>query len=139
MAVRREGRGHRLVCAALAASLAAVPGQAQEGPAPGCAVEREALRAELAAVRGEIADIALGRSPRKRKKISTGKAARGAAGAAAGILLPFPFSLAIGAAGAAAGGSKARPAEPAPDVPALIERQRLVEARLAELAGQDCG
>ena len=127
-----------------AAPLAAQPSAAADpalpaAPAVDCAAlaaERAGLEPELASVRALLADLALGKSSRKKKGVSGGDVARGAAGAAAGILLPFPLGIAVNA-GAAASRKKDRP-EPAQDVPALIARQHRLEARLAEIAAARC-
>lgn len=127
---------------AAVAALLAPPAGAQEAAAVDCAAaagERAALAAEQAALQAAIGDIALGRHPKRKKKGRGGEVARGVAGAAASILLPFPLGLAVGAAGAATRGkSKARPEPAAPDAAALIARQQAVEGRLAEIA-QACG
>jgi len=109
------------------AAPAAVP------PCEGAAAERSALGAERAAIRRTIGDIALGRH--RRRKASGGEVAAGVAGAAASVLLPFGVGalLGAGASAAAKGSRKKKPAPPAPDVPAMIERLRAVDARLAEL------
>ena len=101
--------------------------------------ERTKTAEELHAVKEEIGDIAMGKSPRKRKGPSGGAVARGAAQTAAGILLPFPFGVLVGAGAAAAKQKKPPAPSDGPDVPALIEQQRQLEARLAELAAADCG
>jgi hypothetical protein len=130
---------------AAAAALLAVPASAQEAapasapPAPTCSEERTALEAERAQLRSTIAAIATGRGAKKqRRKVSGGDVAKGVAGTAATVLLPFPFGLAVNAGASAAGkkgGKSAPPADPGPDVYALIARQQAAEARLAELAG----
>jgi hypothetical protein len=112
---------------------------AEVAPAPSCAgaaAERAALEAEKAAIHARIGDIALGRH-RKRRKVGAGEVAAGVAGTAASVLLPFGIGALLGAgAGAAArSGRKKKPAPPEPDVPAMIERLHLVDARLAELKG----
>jgi len=103
-----------------------------------CQAERSALEAERAGLKRTIADIALGKHRRKRK-VSGGEVAAGVAGTAASVLLPFGVGALLGAGASAAAKSKRRkqPAPPPPDVPALIERLRLAEARLGELQG--CG
>jgi len=133
-----------------AAALLAAPASAQEAApvaapaaaAPGCAAERTRLEAEHVAVKGAIADIALGRDRhRQRPRVSAGDVGRAAAGTAAAILLPFGIgalaSAGIGASGRQGKGKARTPPPPAPDVPALIERQQAIEARLAALA-QGC-
>ncbi|QAY77777.1 hypothetical protein [Sphingosinicella sp. BN140058] len=137
-----RAQGKRSLAMLLIASLLGTAGAAQ-APADCTAVaaERVALRAEHEAVQQDIADIATGHyRKRKQKKASGEEVARGAAGTAAGLLLPFPFGLAVGAAGAAAARSKkeAAPAEPGPDVEAMIARQQALEARLAELQASNC-
>jgi hypothetical protein len=132
----------------VAASLVAEPAQAAvpalppgPGPAaaaPSCREERAELRAERAEVNRAIGDIALGKNRRKRKA-SGGEVAAGVAGTAASVLLPFGIGALLGAgAGAAAKAArKKKPAPPPPDVPAMIERLRILDARLAALEG--CG
>jgi hypothetical protein len=133
------------VLAAACAPAGAAPPVPAAAPAPvaDCAAERAALQAEHAAVRMAIADVALGRS-RPRRKAGAGDVGRAAAGAAASLLLPFGIGLAVNAAGAAASkagkkGKKKPPPPPEADVPALIERQHAIEARLAAIAGAGCG
>jgi hypothetical protein len=137
--------------AALALLLAEAPAGAQAPPqpaptqpaspdCPALAAERTALQAEHRAVKQAIADIALGRN-RRHRPVKAGDVAGAAAGAAAGLFLPLAGSLLVGAGTAAArksGRKKAAAPDPGPDVPALIERQRLIEARLAELAASPC-
>ena len=116
-------------------------------PAPDCAAiaaERTALEAEGRAVRLAISDIALGRN-RPKRKASAGEVGRAAAGTLASLLLPFGIGMAANAAGAAASKSgkkkkkgSARAPQPEPDVPALVDRQRAVEARLRELGKIPC-
>lgn len=131
----------------LAASLLAAPADAGTpanlfAPAPeaaapcaGAAAERAALRAERAELDGRIGDIALGRN-RKKRKVGGGEVAAGVAGTAASVLLPFGIGalLSAGARAAARSGRKKTPAPPPPDVPAMIERLRAVDSRLAALA-----
>jgi hypothetical protein len=131
----------------LAAALLAAPADAAEpasasGPAAAaasCQAERTALQAERAELNRAIGDIALGKS-RKKRKVSGGEVAAGVAGTAASVLLPFGIGALLSAgAGAAAKASrkKKRPAPPPPDVPAMIERLRVIDARLGALKG--CG
>lgn len=136
-----RAQGSRSLAGFLIASLLGSAGAAQAPvDCAAVAVERDALRAEHAAVRQDIADIATGHyRKRKKNKASGGEVVRGAAGTAAGLLLPFPFGLAVGAAGAAARGrKKAVPAEPDPDVDAMIARQQALDARIAELRASNC-
>ena len=102
--------------------------------APG---EQAALEAERAQIRRALVDMALGKAPKKKKKVSGGDVGRAAAGVAAGVLLPFPLGAAVNAGTQAIGGGKKREAAPPPGpngaAVALIDRQREVEARLAEL------
>ena len=127
----------------LALALSGAPVAAKQPAAlPACATERQALTAERSALRTAVSDIATGRwhkQNKKKRKMSGGDAAKAAGSAAASVLLPFPLGLAVSAAssagskkGAAAEGELA-PGVARPDVPALIERQQAVEARLAEL------
>ena len=127
-----------LAAAAMAAPVPAAAPASPPAPVPGCAAERSALEAERAGLKRTIADIALGKHRRKRK-VSGGEVAAGVAGTAASVLLPFGVGALLGAGASAAAKSKRRkqPAPPPPDVPALIERLRLAEARLGELQG--CG
>lgn len=133
------------IAAVLALTTVASPAPAQDPAAgealvdcPSLAAERAEAQAEHRTVKRVIADIALGRRPSKSKRLSGAAAARGAATAAAGVLLPFPFGLAVGAA-STAGRKKAEPApESGPDVTALIERQHRLEARLSEIAVTPC-
>jgi hypothetical protein len=106
---------------------------------PACeaaAAERAALAAERAAIDETIGDIALGRSPRKRRGPSGAAVAREVAGAAASALLPLGAGLLVRAGVAAAGRKrgKAKPAARGPDVPAMIARRHAIDARLFELA-----
>jgi hypothetical protein len=126
-----------LAAALLAAPAAAVPeSPAGPPPAPSCAAERSALQAERTGLNRTIGDIALGKSRRKRK-VSGGEVAAGVAGTAASVLLPFGIGALVGAgAGAAAKATRRkRPEPPGPDVPAMIERLRAIDSRLAALAG----
>jgi hypothetical protein len=126
-----------LAAPAEAAAPASPPVAAPAAP-PSCQAERAALRAERAGLNATLGDIALGKNRRKRK-VSGGEVAAGVAGTAASVLLPFGIGALIGAgAGAAArSGRKKRPAPPPPDVPAMIERMRIIDARLGELKA--CG
>jgi hypothetical protein len=122
----------------LAAALLAEPPVAAPSPCPGAAAERTALQAERATLNRTIGDIALGKSRRKRK-VSGGEVAAGVAGTAASVLLPFGIGalLSAGAGAAAKASRKKRPAPAPPDVPAMIERLRSIDARLKALEG--CG
>ena len=142
----------RVTAALILALLSAPPAIAQnlaipsEPPAtPDCATfsaERTALAAERETVRLAIADIAMGRTHRRRP--GAGAAGRAAGGAAASLLLPFGIGLAVNADAAALQSAgrkkkrKARPPAPEPDVPALIARQQAIEASLAEPAPPGC-
>jgi hypothetical protein len=55
------------------------------------------------------------------------------------VLLPFGIGalLSAGAGAAARSGRKKKPAPPPPDVPAMIDRLHMIDARLAALKG--CG
>jgi hypothetical protein len=103
----------------------------------GAAAERTALQAERVLLNRTIGDIALGRH-RPRRKVSGGEVAAGVAGTAASVLLPFGVGalLSAGAGAAARSGRKRKPAPPAPDVPAMIERLHAIDARLGAL--KDC-
>ncbi len=139
-------KGLRFLGGAAAAALVTSPASAQpaspqaaSAPAviPACAgapEERAALEAERSALDRAIGDIALGK--RKKRKASGGEVAAGVAGAAASVILPFGIGalLGAGAKAAASGGRKKRPAAPAADVPAMVDRLGIIEARLAELA-----
>ena len=118
------------------ALLLAPPAGAAAEPAPcqGAAAERAQLQAERTALNARIGDIALGRH-RPKRKLSGGEVAAGVAGTAASVLLPFGVGALLGAgAGAAArSGRKRKPAPPPPDVPAMIERLRVLDSRLAGL------
>ena len=130
----------------LAAALLAAPADsaAPAGPpAPGpavapasCQAERASLQAERAALHRTLGDVALGKNRRKRK-VSGGEVAVGVAGTAASVLLPFGVGalLSAGAGAAAKASRKKRPAPPPPDVPAMVERIRILDARLAALEG----
>ncbi|HEY0148288.1 MAG TPA: hypothetical protein VGB70_04725 [Allosphingosinicella sp.] len=127
---------------ALAAALLACPLSAQEVPTSACPAEKAALQAERNALRTAVSDIATGRwhkINRTKRKLSGGDAAKAAGGAAASVLLPFPFGLAVNAATSAGGrkgkGDELAPGTVEPDVAALIARQQAVETRLAELGG----
>lgn len=130
----------------LAAALLAAPAQAAApasppAPAPAppsCQAERAALQAERAELNRTLGDIALGKNRRKRK-VSGGEVAAGVAGTAASVLLPFGVGalLSAGAGAAARSGRRKKVAPPPPDVPAMIERMRIIDARLAGLEG--CG
>jgi hypothetical protein len=104
-------------------------------PCEGAAAERSALQAERSALDRAVSDIALGR--RKKRKVGGGEVAAGVAGAAASVLLPFGVGalLGVGAKAAAKSGRKLKPAPPAPDVRAMIERLDSIDVRLAALAG----
>ncbi|HEX2762693.1 MAG TPA: hypothetical protein VHM92_02445 [Allosphingosinicella sp.] len=97
--------------------------------------ESEALRQEKAELDRAFADIAMGRSAKRKKKDGGAAAARAVAGTAASILLPFPLGVAVnaGATAAAKSGKKSRPA-PRPDVQAMLARSGDVDARLRILA-----
>lgn len=121
-----------LIAFALAAQPAA---PAAEAGCAGAAEERAALETERAALGEAIANVAMGRPAKKRKKTSGGDVARGVAGTAASILLPFPLGLAVnaGAGAAAKAGRKKAPAPAGPDVGQMIEREREIGVRLLEL------
>lgn len=126
--------------AAAAAPVDLLTPERPASPAPplceSAAAERTALAAEKAAIDAAIGDIALGRSPRKRRKPSGGDVAREVAGAAASALLPLGAGMLVraGVAAAQRKGRKAKPAAPEPDVPAMIARRHAIDARLFELA-----
>ena len=123
--------------ALLAALLLAQPADAVPEPCAAAPGEQAALEAERTQIRRDLADMALGKGPKKKDKVSGGDVGRAAAGVAAGVLLPFPLGIAVNAGTQAmSGGKKAEPAPPpGPDgaAVALIDRQGEVEARLAEL------
>jgi hypothetical protein len=129
-----------LAAASLAMSPAFGEPASVPGPIPcaGAAAERTALEAERTALNNRIGDIALGRH-RPRRKVSGGEVAAGVAGTAASVLLPFGVGalLSAGAGAAAKSGRRKKPAPPAPDVPAMIERLHAIDSRLVELEG--CG
>jgi hypothetical protein len=139
---------NHILALAAAATLVGAP-EAQPGAAPpaaapadtpllceGAASQRSALEAERLALRRQIGDIALGR-PAKRRKPSGGEVAGAVAGTAASVLLPFGIGALLSAgAGAAARSGRKREAQPGPNVEAMIERQRWLDARLAQL--RDC-
>jgi hypothetical protein len=140
------------LCLLLAAALLAAPADsavpagppapgppAAPAPCDGAAAQRPALEAERVELNRAIGDIALGKSRRRKRKVSGGDVAAGVAGAAASVLLPFGVGalLGAGAKAAARSGRKKRAAPPPPDVPAMIDRLRTLDARLAALAG--CG
>ena len=131
-----------LAAALLASPVDAVPASPPApGPAPtppSCQAERAELQAERAGLNRALGDIALGKTRRKRK-VSGGEVAVGVAGTAASVLLPFGVGalLSAGAGAAARSGRKKRPAPPPPDVPAMIERMRIIDARLKAL--EACG
>jgi hypothetical protein len=120
------------------ANLLAPEPAAAADPCAGAAAGRAALEAERAAINEAIGDIALGRH-RKKRKVSGGEVAAGVAGAAASVLLPFGIGalLSAGAGAAARSGRKKKAPPPEPDVPAMIDRLRAIDARLASL--QPCG
>ncbi len=128
-------------------ALLAAPATAQEPPPPAAAAAPSgcaALRAEHAAVKRVIADIALGRGQRRGPRVRGRDVGRTAAGVASALLLPFGIGLAVGAGAAAADAvtkkkRKPRPAPAQPDVPALIERQAALEALIAAPAPAGCG
>lgn len=116
----------------------------QPVPATDCAAvaaERAELQAQHAQIKRAIVDLAFG-GPKRRPHVGAGDVGRAAAGTAASLLLPFGIGLALNAATGAAAkagrkkGKKA--AEPEPDVPALIDRQQAIEARLRELDAMPC-
>jgi hypothetical protein len=104
------------------------------------AAERTELQALQVQTRRAISDVAFNR-PQRRRKVGAGDVGRAAAGTAASVLLPFGIGIALTAvAGAATRGKKKNraAAEPQADVPALIDRQHAIEARLKELAALPC-
>ena len=128
---------HLIFAAALAA-----PVQAQEAPQP-CAAERAQLKAERAAISRAIGDIALGRTPKPKKRVKAGDVGQAVLGTAASVLLPFGLGAALnmGVSAARKGAKKegqaaAAPAEP--DVTALIARERLIDERLAAIEEGGC-
>ena len=126
--------GRKLGMAPLAALLLPSPALAQEVAPSDCA-EVASLREEHAAIDGAIGDIAMGKKPKRR--IGAADAGRVAAGTAIGLLLPFPLGAAVSAGTSQLGKSK-KAREPGPDVPAMIERQNAIEARLQALDGGAC-
>ena len=124
--------------AAQPANLLAPATPALPAPAPciNAAAERTALQSERVQINRTIGDIALGKGG-KRRKVSGGQVAAGVAGTAASVLLPFGVGalLGVGAQAAAKGSRKKskKPPPPEPDVPAMIDRLRAIDARLAEL------
>ena len=121
---------------AAAALLLAQPAEAVPEPCAAAPGEQAALEAARTEIRRELADIALGKGPKKQRRVSGGDVGRAAAGVAAGVLLPFPLGVAVNAGTRAiGGGKKAEPTPPGPNgaAVALMDRQREVEARLAEL------
>ena len=121
---------------AAAALLLARPADALPEPCAAAPGEQAALEAERTEIRRELADIALGKGPKKQRRVSGGDVGRAAAGVAAGVLLPFPLGAAVNAGTRAiGGGKKAESTPPGPNgaAVALMDRQREVEARLAEL------
>lgn len=138
-----------LVGAALAATPAAVqqptsvlgPEATAAAACVGAAEEKAALTAEKAGLERTIGDIAMGKGPKKKRKVSGGDVARGVAGTAASILLPFPLGAALnaGAGAVAKGGGKkaAAPVEAGPDVSGMIDRLSGIDARLKRLS--TCG
>ncbi len=118
------------------------PGPPEAAPAPDCAAvaaERTELQTLHAQVKRAITDLAFG-GPKRRPKVGAGDVGRAAAGTAASLLLPFGIGIALTAAtGAATKGKKRKRApEPPVDVPALIDRQHAIEARLRELDASPC-
>jgi hypothetical protein len=98
------------------------------GPAP--ADERAKLAAERSELELRINDLAMGKKP--KRKASGADVARGVAGTAASVLLPFPLGAAVNAAGAAASKGKKRPGQdPAP----LLARAQEIDTRLTRLEG----
>lgn len=98
------------------------------GPAP--AEERAALVAERTELDRRINDLAMGK--KTKRKTSGADVARGVAGTAASVLLPFPLGAAINAAGAAASKGKKRPRV---DLAPLLSRAREIDTRLERLEG----
>ena len=116
--------------------------QAQEAAQP-CGVERAQLQAERTAISRAIADIALGRTPKPKKRVKAGDVSQAVLGTAASVLLPFGLGAALnmGVSAARKGAKKAGQAAPAPsepDVPALIARERLIDERLAGIEAAGC-
>lgn len=108
--------------------------------APDCAAvaaERTEFQGLHTQVKRTISDLAMGR-PTKRRKVGAGDVGRAAAGTAASVLLPFGVGFLLSAATGAATRKRRGPAEPQADVPALIDRQHAIEARLRELAAAPC-
>ena len=133
--------------APVAAAFVAAPDPAATAtspPALNCAAvaaERTELEALHVQVKRAISDLALGR-PQRRRHVGAGDVGRAAAGTAASLLLPFGIGIALNVAtGAAAqAGKKKHKSAPEilPDVPALIDRQHAIEARLRALAASPC-
>jgi len=118
---------------------AAVP-DSTAAPAPDCvavAAERTELQALRTQVKRTISDLAMGR-PTKRRKVGAGDVGRAAAGTAASLLLPFGVGFLLNAATGVATRKRGGPPEPLADVPALIDRQHAIEARLRELDAMPC-
>lgn len=120
----------------------ATPAPEAPAAAPDCAAvaaERGELEALRTQVKRRISDLAMGR-PTKRRKVGAGDVGRAAAGTAASVLLPFGVGFLLNAATGVAtrSGRKKGPPEPQADVPALIDRQHAIEARLSELAASPC-
>ena len=118
----------------------AAPAPEAAAPAPDCAAvaaERTELQGLQAQVRRSISDLAFNR-PSKRRKVGAADVGRAAAGTAASVLLPFGVGFLLSAATGAATRKRRGPPEPQADVPALIDRQLAIEARLRELAATPC-
>ena len=118
----------------------AAPAPEAAAPAPDCAAvaaERTELQGLQAQVKRSISDLAFNR-PTKRRKVGAADVGRAAAGTAASVLLPFGVGFLLSAATGAATRKRRGPPEPQADVPALIDRQLAIEARLRELAATPC-
>lgn len=149
MPLRIRARSATLRTAMIAAALGPLspPALAQDEPlsATECtalADERAKLQAEKAAIDRTISDIALGRTAKPRRSVGAGDVGQAVAGTAVSALLPFGLGALVNAGVAAARRSAARNKPPAPadgpDVPALIEREREIERRLAEMGQARC-
>ena len=98
----------------------------------GAAEERAALQAERADLDRRIADVALGKGP--KRKVGGGDVARGVAGTAATILLPFGLGVAVNAGTTLATRAGKKKKAAAPDGASLIARQEAIDSRLRALS-----
>jgi hypothetical protein len=110
------------------------------------AAERAQLEAEGAAIKGTISDLAFGQTPKRNRRAKAGDVGQVVLGTAASVLLPFGVGAAVNLGVSAARRSGQKRDKPrdglsvasAPDVPALIAREGVINQRLAEIEAERC-